>query len=117
MSFATGLQTTASTLLTTYGQALTFTRVAEGDYNPVDSSTGPATTTTYTGKGHPSAYTAIEVDGTLIQQKDVKLTLYTTGTPAVDDAVTLDTVVYRVMSVEKVNAQGLTIIYKLQLRS
>lgn len=116
MTFATEMQAAALELLEDLGQALTFTRYTSTDYNPSTGGVDPVTSTTYAGFGHPSSYLVDEIDGTLVQVNDIKLLLYTTGTPAIDDVVTIDSNVYRVQNVERVKAQGSNIYYRLQLR-
>lgn len=117
MSFATNMQTVASNLLTSYGRSITLSRVTEGAYDTATSSLTPGSTTSYSGYGHPSPYTTEEVDGSTVLIDDIKLLLYTSSTPLVGDTATLDSIVHRVISVQKLSAQGINIVYKLQLRS
>lgn len=123
MSFATNMQSTALQLLSTYGQSVAFRREVEGTYDPSTAATGSDTVTIYNGYAHPAPYTANELRSSsgsttddLIQKGDVKLLTYTTTEPLVGDTVTLDTVVYRVMAVDKLVAQATKIAYKLQIR-
>lgn len=116
MTFATDMQAAALDLLTDFGQSLTFTRYSSNAYNPSTGGVDPVTSTTYTGYGHPSSYSSDEIDGTMIQVNDIKLLLYTTTTPDIQDSVTIDSNLYRVENVEFVKAQGSNIYYKLQLR-
>lgn len=117
MSFATNLQDVANKILTTYGRAVTMTRVTEGSYDTSSSSTGSGTTITYNGVAHPSPYRSEEIDNTIILVNDVKLLVYTLGVPLVGDTTVLDGTTHRVMSVNRLNAQGLNIVYELQLRA
>ena len=122
MTFASRMQGTASRLLTTYGQAVTFYREAQGDFNPATGAVGTGTTLSYSAIGHPAPYTKDEVGtvttsiGTLVQFSDVNLLTYSTTAILIGDTVALDSVVHRVMSVQKVNVQGYNIVYKVQLR-
>lgn len=116
MSFATNMQSTALRLLTTYGESVSFTRTVEGEYNPITSEAAPSVTSSYNGYGHPSPYNKNEIDGTVILASDVSLLSYLTTVPIVGDVATLDNVAHRVMNVQKIRAQGLNIIYRLQLR-
>lgn len=116
MTFAANMQATALSLLTQYGRAVTLGRVVEGSYDTATSAVSAGTTTSYSGKGHTSPYKASEVDGAVVQGGDVNLLLYATTEPLVGDTATIDARVYRVMTVDKLNAQGVNIAYKLQLR-
>lgn len=116
MSFATNLQATASTLLTKYGRAVTLGRVAEGAYDTATSAVAAGTTTAFSGYGHPSPYKLSDIDGVVVQGGDIDLLLYSSTEPLVGDIAAIDSLNYRVMSVQKLNAQGIDIAYKLQLR-
>lgn len=116
MTFATNLQGVALQLLTNYGRSISLQRVTEGAYNTSTSTLASGTTTSYSGYGHPSPYTSNELANVDLLSTDIKLILYSTTMPLVGDVVTIDSVIYRVLSVQKVNAQGVNIIYKLQLR-
>lgn len=117
MTFATRMQSTALNLLTKYGRSVTLTRVTEGTYNPETSDTGVSFTTTFSGYGHPSPYSVQELDNELILLTDIKLLFYSTTVPSIGDTASIDNLSYRVMSVQKLNAQGQNIVYILQLRN
>lgn len=116
MTFATNMQSVANRLLTNYGQSVTFSRETQGTFVPSTGAVGSGTSTTYTAKVHPSDYTAEEIDGVSVLYGDVKLLTYSTTEVLVGDTVSLDGVIYRVMSVMKTNAQGSNIVYKVQVR-
>lgn len=115
-TFSTGLKSVASSLLTTYGQSVTFTRYSTTEYNVVTGSVEPLQATTFSGVGHPSVYAADEIDGETIQRGDIRLMLYSVTEPLIEDEASVDSVDYRVMSIEKLQAQGEAIVYRLQLR-
>lgn len=118
MSFATNMIATARRLIQTYGESITLQRVAEGAYVPTTGAVGAATTTNYTAYGAPVDYNQAEVDGATIRTTDIKLWLElpTTVTPLVGDTATFNSVTHRVITVEKLRAQGSEIVYVLQLR-
>jgi hypothetical protein len=116
MTFATNLRTVALNLLTNYGQSVSLQRVTEGSYNTSTSALATGTTTSYTGYGYPSPYNSTELANNDILSSDIKLLLFTTTLPLVGDVATIDTIVHRVLSVQRISAQGSDIIYKLQLR-
>lgn len=112
-----GLATTASALLAEFGQLVTITRRTVSSFNPVTGVETLGTATQFTGYGAGFNYKKAEIDGTVIMQGDLNLTLESTATvPAVGDVVTYQTIAYRVMDVETLSPGGTTLIYKLQLR-
>lgn len=115
-TFSTNLKNTANTLLTNYGQTISFVRWSLSEYNVATGGVEPTGSSTFTGKAHPSRYRIDEIDGALIQENDIKALVYTTTEPLVDDEATIDSITYRVMDVEKLQAQGEAIVYRLQLR-
>lgn len=116
MTFASNMQSVASSLLTKYGRSVPFSRTVEGDYNPTTSGVGSGIDTTYTGIGHPSPYTAAEIATGTVTVKDIKLLTYSITTPLIGDTAVIDDDVYRVMNVDRISAQGEDIVYRLQLR-
>lgn len=116
MTFAVDMQAVAASLLSEFGQVLTFTRNTNTIYNPATGGVDAVSSATYSGYGHPSFYSLAETDGTLVQTNDVRLLVYSTTAPTQQDTVLLDSIVYQILTVQKVNAQGSTIVYRLQLR-
>ncbi len=115
-TFSERMQEVASRLLTNYGEAITFTRWATNGYNVTTGSVDPVSSTTYTAYGHPRAFINSEVDGTIIQQNDLEVLLYSTSAPEIDDTAVIDNNTFRVMSVSQTRAQGDVVLYRLQLR-
>jgi hypothetical protein len=74
------------------------------------------TPTTYTGIGHPKAYDDAFVNGVTVMSNDIKLLLYSVTLPLIGDEFTIDTEILVCISVKKIRAQGLNIIYEVQLR-
>jgi len=64
-----------------------------------------------------SQYNSYEIDGTVIQQGDTKLTLSKLDTrPTVGDTVTMDGKTYRIMDVYPVRMSGADVVYVVQGR-
>lgn len=118
MSFSTNLTATARKLLNTYGEELTFTRVAEGAYDPTNGTVAAGTTTNYTADALPVDYNADEVDDKTILKNDIGLWIEkpASETPAVGDTVVLNSATYRLINVQTYRAQGTDIVYRAQLR-
>ncbi len=116
MTFATNLSDTASILLTTYGEAVSCRRDVVDGFITSTGEVIPGTPVTYSGYGHPSLFTNTEIDNVVVLQGDIKLILYTTTLPLVEDIITLNTVDYTIKQVRAVRAQGSDIIYILVLR-
>lgn len=115
-SFYPRLQATASRLLKSYGQLLTFTREVETGFTP---STGTKTNDlfTFTGYGASFEYKTSEVDGAAVQTGDIKLIVEKmTKTPLINDRVRIDNVNYRVMDVKKTSPGGVDVVYTCNLR-
>lgn len=100
----------------TYNE-VTFTRVTEGAYNVSTSTVASGSTVTFTTYGVTTNYSKQEIDGTLVTDDDILLTVNNNGTaPAVGDVATLDSVDYRVVNVDKTRINGVDVIYECQLR-
>jgi len=115
-SFYDNLQKTATRLLTSKGQKVTFTRLVETSFN---SGTGEKTTSdfVYSGYGAAFDYKASEIDGSVIQRGDIRLMLEkTTLAPKIDDSAKIDTVNYRIMDVIKSSPAGTVTHYTCRLR-
>ena len=116
MSFYTNMQATASRLLTKFGQDVTITYAALETYT-VATQTNAKTTSTFTGKGVLVDYNTSEIDDETVLAKDRRLILESTSrAPMVDDTVTVNSTVYRVMAVEEVTPAATNVIYICQLR-
>lgn len=115
-SFYANLQATATRLLTSKGQSVTFTRSVETAFN---SGTGVKTTSDFTFSSNGAAfdYKASEIDGTVIKAGDIRLMLEKgTNEPAIGDSAKIDAVNYRVMDVTKSSPAGIVTHYTCRLR-
>lgn len=120
MTFSTDLQTMALSLLSQYGEIVSFVNTVNGDYNPATGDIGSSASTAYMGYGHPSPYNTQELTSGRtnddILHTDIKLLIQSGTLPQVGDIATMRNLDYRVMSVSRVSAQSVDIVYKLQLR-
>lgn len=117
MSLGSKMQATALKLLTDYGEAVTFTRVTEGAYDVSTSTLASGSTTTFTGYGAPLNYSKQEIDGNLVTDSDILLIVNSVSSvPVPGDVVTLNSIDYRVINVDRTRANGLDVIFTCQLR-
>lgn len=114
MSFYSNLAATAVRLLTKYGQSLTFTRYTKGSF---DAGTGSRTetTSTFTAKSVKYPYTTLEKANSAIQEGDIRL-ISEVATFRIGDTVAIDSLNWRVMSVEPIDPGGTPVAYLLQVR-
>ncbi len=105
-------------VLTKLGEPVTFT-YETGEVR--DPATGeiitPATTLTLEGFGAPENYTSSEIDGTVVQQGDIRLTVDRVGQlpqPGWSCDVTGRT--YRVMDATRIRFKAADVVYQVQLR-
>ena len=117
MSFYGNMAATALRLLTSFGQAVVFTRPTGDTFDPPTGSYSGGTTTTITGVGSAFDYEKGEIDGTIVQKGDIRLIFEaSTVAPAQNDNCAIDSINYRVMSVEPLSPGGTNVIFTVQLR-
>lgn len=103
-------------LLTLFGQSVTFTRVAQGTFDPSSGETATPTTTNYTVLVAPRDYNAFERTLESIEQGDISLIVQKPSTvPELDDKVTIRSKTYSIVNVDTVSVNGVDIIYRLQM--
>ena len=116
-SFYNGLAATATSLLDTYGQTVTLSRLTGATFNPTLGEDSGGSTTTWTGNGAAFNYKNSEIDGVMIQEKDMRLTLEAVSTtPEIGDQVTVDSLNYHVVSVTETSPGGVVVKFDIQLR-
>ncbi len=116
---STSLLTTTRRLLRHYGQNISFDRVVEGAFVPTTGDVGAGTHTTYTAFGVQEPTPNQEVNGTTVLQSDTICWLEVNDAsyiPLVGDVATLSGKAYRILAVSSDILQGVTLLYKLQLR-
>jgi hypothetical protein len=114
-SFYVNLAATAQSLLTRYGESVTFSRETTSAFDPA-SGIVTSSTSTFDGLVAKFNYRSSEIDGETIKMGDVRLVASISTEPQVDDSVVLDGLSYRVMNVENIKPAGTNVIYKLQVR-
>jgi hypothetical protein len=122
MEFYAKMQATANRLLKGKGQSITLTRQTAGAYDPA-TGTAAVTTTTQTAYGAMFEYGDKNIDGVLIQEGDKQLllsALNSAGTalvaPALNDTVTINTVVYTVVRIKPLSPAGTTVLFDCNIR-
>ena len=115
MTFYSELASVALRLLTDKGQQVTFTTISSDAFDPPTGS-NQTTPTTYTAYGASFNYNKSEIDGTIIQKGDIRFVMDSTTEPNKGDTVTIDSIIYRVMSVKPTSPAGTAVIYEAQLR-
>lgn len=116
MSFVDNGRAAAVKLLTKFGKTRTFTYSTSDTYTTA-TQTNAKTPATFTGKAVSTNYVKTEIDGTSIQQGDIRLLVEnTTVAPTTDSTVVIDTITYRLMNVENISPNGSNIMYICQLR-
>lgn len=115
--FYANLKSTASKLLQSKGQQVTFTRSVEASFDPATGIKTEDTDITFAGYGAAFDYNKTEIDGEIVQAGDIRFLMEATDTaPALGDTTTIDSIIYRVMNVEVTSPAGTAVIYTVQLR-
>jgi len=99
-----------------YGGICQITRLSEEEYDP-ETNTYTGIETVIVGKGILSNYSTEQMNGSLIQQGDVKMMCYLNDTPVLDDELEIGGVTYLIKDIAPLIPDGNTVIYfNLQLR-
>jgi hypothetical protein len=111
------LQKTATGLIRTFGGDVVITRDVGRTFNPVTGSYSSGSTNTYTLKGVRAQFNAFEKAGETVQEKDVRILAQAgVAVPVINDTLTFDSVVYRVMNVITESPSGTDVFYDLHCR-
>lgn len=125
MQFANRLTNTARRLLTKYGQPVNVTRDATANFDPSTGAVTDTTDITYSGVGYPTNYSdyllgrqagQVDIGETIIRRGDILLIFSSNTEPQVNDVFEVESFNYTALSVKKITAQGVNVIYKIQLR-
>ena len=118
MSFYSGLRDTASSLLTTYGAKIVFTRTVKGVYDTATGKRAGDSSTTFNGYGVTMDYRKNQYDGTDILSGDIRLILQATKKlPVVGDQATVGGNRYSVISVTQTKPGNVLVMAECQLRT
>lgn len=105
-------------LLTKYGEPASFVRKSEGVYNPSTATATTPVAASYSGMVYRYPYSQYERANTLIQTEDQRIYAHKmTAEPKVGDEVTVDSVAYRIMMVDKITLSGAKLLFQLQVRA
>ena len=116
-AFSDNMVATARRLLTSFGEEVTVTSIAQGAYDSGTGDLAAGSTTNYTGYAAPFNYARNEIDGTNVLVSDVRIMLeQITVEPLVGDQVAYDSKNYKVINVGKEVVSSVDVIYILQLR-
>lgn len=117
MSIFSAVSKVSGKILNKFGVEATFTQETSTSFDPVLGA-DTVTSVIFTGYGVKSEYSKAEIDGTVIQNGDVKFILELTETvPKVGDKVTINgSLSYRIMNIKHVAPSEEDVIYILQLR-
>lgn len=115
MQFANRLTNTARRLLTKYGQPVNVTRLSTTSFDPETGSTVD-TTLSYSGVGLPTKYSLYYISQHVVQQGDTLLIFSSTTEPLIGDVFDVSGKEYTALNIQRITAQGISIIYKIQVR-
>lgn len=113
----TKLRSLAVSLLSQYGKTITLSKNTESAYNPA-TGLSQNIDISYAVKATVEAAKVHFGSSDLVQQNDLAVTIAAQGIepPASGDSVTIDGLVYRVISVIAVYSGEMVALYKLQVR-
>ena len=116
MSFSYGtLATKATSLIKSFGRELTFTRTSKGTYNTATGQTSDSTST-FSKFCCVLNYNDTEIDGTTVQQGDRRL-LSEPHSYVLNDLVSLDSKVFRVIAINERKPSTTLLSVDLQVRA
>ena len=115
MSVYSRLLSTADRLIAKYGVQYTFTTTVQGAYDPATGSPGSTTSTTYTADCVRDEYSTFEKNNASVEVNDIKM-IGEVAPYILDDTVTIDSDVYRIVSIDPIKPGPTVLAYMLQLR-
>lgn len=110
------ITTTATRLITAYGQACTLTKLTAGTFDGVLGVYSGQTTTNYTVNAVIDEYKNSFIDGSLVKMGDKKAYIESATQPEIDNSLTVGTVVHKIVNVKTINPGGTVVLYEAQLR-
>ena len=105
-------------LLLKYGKQVTLTIVTEGTYNPTTGDMSGASTTTQTPNALIEDFPGVDYVNGLVEKGDKRITIAADGytEPKPNDTFTVDSLVYKVISVSTVWSGEQAALYASQVR-
>jgi hypothetical protein len=119
MTFASDMTSVGRDLLQELGQQATIIKTVEGSFNPATGDVGASTTTTFYAYGNPSNFNKNEIDNHTVLSTDLSFWMEVNisgNIPEVGDTCTISNKTYRILNVRSYVTQGVTVLYRLQLR-
>ena len=98
-----------------FGRSFTFSREADGAYDPA-TGTNPKTVTNYDTNAVWLNYSNAEIDGTLVQTGDARPLVEAKTEPQIDDTFVRSGFTWRVISVDTLEPADTVVLYRLQVR-
>jgi len=117
MSFYTEMQGTAAVLIQEFGQAMQLRRSSGGAFDPVTGAVTGGADTDIPVTGIVVAYSLEEIDGTRVQQGDLRATLTAAQEPVLTDRLVIGGKEHEIISIEAKNPAGTPLVYVLQVRA
>lgn len=109
-----GIQSTASSLLQKFGRQLTFTRTTNSTYNPNTGTASPSTSS-YSKYGAVFNYSDAEKAEGTIEEGDRRI-LAEGYTYQVGDTVSIESEIYRIISISNIQPGDTIVACNLQVR-
>ena len=114
-----GISASALEILRKFGAAQTVRTTTAGTYDPATDTTSGATTTDHSVIGVLLSYRTADIDGTLIKSGDMRFLFSASGLSFVPDptcVVIVNSYVWHVQNVRRIEPSGVGVLYDLQVR-
>lgn len=115
MSFYSSLRSVASALISAKGRNVVLRSRSATSYDPTTSTSGGSLTDTSL-MAVVSNYPVRNIDGTRVQQGDLKVMMVSSIAPKVGDGLLIDGVEHDVLGVRELNPGGIVLTYTVQVR-
>ena len=114
----TAIATSAQSQIEDAGLPITVTRSTVDSFDPALGYTVPGADIVATGYGVQPAYSARDIDGTVIKRGDMRLLIgpELAIVPEVGDTVTVDSVTWHIVNVDNLTPAGTDLLYTCQVR-
>ncbi len=109
------VQDLATRSMDRFGREYTFTRVAQGAYDPATGES-PETTTTYTSNTVWLNFSRAEIDGTNVQTGDAAPLIDNSTEPKQGDTFIRKGQTWRIIDFETIEPANDVVLYRLQVR-
>ena len=113
----TALNKTATDLITSFGQAVTFSRFNLGSYSPTAGFSSEGAATTYSAKIVLFDQRTEEDTESSVAERETKATMSSSTAPEIGDTATINSKKYRINEVLPVQPAAKVICYDLLLAS